>query len=755
MLNECLTSDTSQSNAIKCRKKKSPTFEKLQIITNSLSEIGSNETLIKDEKIFNLNPEKVKSALDSFLGGNDGLAYCILDESGNLFSSSLFDEANASLTCLKKIQSIVLKEEGEVLSKPLIVITGKSHEDIKCVLLMPKEFQSNEKSTNHCIIYSLDPLNGKRNLIKQTKNKLFEMYLRNGDVQSGIKPLFRNGIEASENQSDVIRKEAKEAASGWWSLFYCLMLIYEGNDSFLKRIEWEKSSVNIVANILSIHIDALNKDEVEEIKETQIVKIDIKSLKNVDDEIKTFFNVRERVIHEKINEIQNSNIDEKLKQLQSEENSIQMANETLKQEIKEIELIIKEGEMFLSSKKSESVDTTDAKYKRFITGEEKRLIEAKIEKKGEKSREAIFSHNENERNKFIEEQINVWANLVLDEDKKIKEKNEKIAEATKVISVCNEKIEFEEKTIKNCNTQLTTSTQNKVASEAKKKGFDDLKNNLNSILIDTNYSEMIKRLSNKDVEYDKNEINSIKDLLGTCDKNINTYKSSITSAETTLDKNTNEISDKQVLITSRTNLISETKNKSVASDKISYYSEKVEAYSGIWRWVGYDSDYNGFLNSLNDWKSTQQEENRTIEKYRTEIKSFQTSIDKLEKENVQLNANKSNFETSLEREKLNLKNAINKLKSLRGEIINKTLENIKNVEKQISIFNIEITNSNNGIKNAQANITRLKEEIKLKNSEIEKLKLTLKINEDTKIKISEKIDKAKVSLAVRNYFYII
>ena len=50
----------------------------------------------------------------------------------------------------------------------------------------------------------------------------------------------------------------------------------------------------------------------------------------------------------------------------------------------------------------DGVDSTEAVYRRFITGEEKRLIEARVEKKSEMRLGAILAHNESERRTLVQ-----------------------------------------------------------------------------------------------------------------------------------------------------------------------------------------------------------------------------------------------------------------------------------------------------------------------------------------------------------------
>ena len=148
--------------------KNSSSYERLKTVVNSLNQTV-NSSLINFNSNVDLNPEKVKLALEELIGGKDGIVYVVLDDSGNLFSKNLLEEANASLNCLKKMKMIIQGDDRK-LDKPIILVTGKN-QAIKIVFILPSEFQSIGNARNYPLVYSIDPLNGKRDLLNQANNK--------------------------------------------------------------------------------------------------------------------------------------------------------------------------------------------------------------------------------------------------------------------------------------------------------------------------------------------------------------------------------------------------------------------------------------------------------------------------------------------------------------------------------------------------------------------------------------------------------
>ena len=240
-------------------------FERLKVIVNSINGI-KDSPVIQIEKDICLNGETIKKALDELFGD---IAHVILDEYGKIFSSSILEESNSSLNCLKKLQKIVSNEDD---NKSIIIITGE-RESTKIVLILTKPYQSISNSKEYAIVYSIDPFTGKRDLVEKTK--LFKRYLKEGNIENGLNPLFNNKINLAENLNDVA-KACNKKDVGWWCIFYCLMLIYNGNDEFLNENDWASIDIKMIKLVLTTHIDSLNEEE-KNFKIQDEKKIDLKS----------------------------------------------------------------------------------------------------------------------------------------------------------------------------------------------------------------------------------------------------------------------------------------------------------------------------------------------------------------------------------------------------------------------------------------------------------------------------------------------
>jgi predicted nucleic acid-binding Zn-ribbon protein len=727
-----------------------PALERLQVLINVLNRF-SEKLLIPTKNTFKLNGEKVKLALEESIGGKDGIAYIVLDENGHLFSTVLLEEAIASLACLKSIQKLI-ENDANKLNKPIVFITGKN-EELKVVVILPSANQTIDLAKQHSIIYSLDPSNGRRDLTSQTKHGIFEMYLKKGSPENQIKPLFVSGIEPAENRNSV-RKCAHPVDSGWWCIYYVLMLIHKGNDSFLESSNWEQNDVDMLKTVLMTHMESLNENEQNEAMQEENIA-NFNQFKQRDEQIARLFNERENRIRENLNSIESSSVEHALNKLQSEQAILFESSDKLKREIQQIEEIIKQGESLIFASKS-NVDTIDSAFKRFVTGEEKKLIEARIEKKSEKSREAILSHNEHERRAFFEEEIKKLQEALKIEEEKHTEASKKQQEIMKMINKKKGDIKLLEGDEKTAKSQIDSMITNKKNLQTKKKSVESSMSKINQIPIDSDYNTLVSKLLKMEWDFDKTKLSVVKNALLTSDSNISELENEMNEIETKIKELNRKISENEVLISTKRSSISDLNRAlSDTQSKVAHFEKKVEEYSPwIWSAIFYSSEYESFKKSLGEWQAKEREQSKSINDLENENQELKRSIERLESENQDKKDEKNRLEEKLESEERKLRENIDKLKQIRDSVLELIFIEIKKINESIKDAEISIETHRVDITSFNEKINRLNEEIRLQKDEIGKLEFTLNLVESNKAKLAEKINKTTKSLNVSVCLFI-
>jgi len=200
---------------------------------NALNQDLKNESLLKlgQKSELCLNKMDVKCALNEVFGPRanaTSLANIVLDDSlRGLFSQNLIEEEAASVKCLKKIQEIIESDEN-CLRKPIIIVTESNEKEIKIICIVPNSETSNT-------LYFMCPFSGhiKYNLktANQTANQIFERYLKEGSLKNSLKPL--KGLEMSDSVTEI-KGCLMRQHTGWWCLYYAIMLVYYGKDDYFK-----------------------------------------------------------------------------------------------------------------------------------------------------------------------------------------------------------------------------------------------------------------------------------------------------------------------------------------------------------------------------------------------------------------------------------------------------------------------------------------------------------------------------------------
>jgi hypothetical protein len=727
--------------------KKTLAYERLKIVVNSIRNASSG-ILNKCEVNVLLSTEKVKNTLDELIGGSNGIAHIILDEDGQLFSSVLLLEAKASVNCMKKIQNLIQSEPNNSYKKPIIVITTNQNKSLMVLVILTKGFQSIDSAKSFPLIYSLEPFSGRRDLLSLTENGLFKVYLKSGSRQHGIPVLFEAGIEETEDQIVVDKcKDVNE--SGWLIIYYSLFLIHDGNDEFLRRKStWLSVDIDVIKTILLIHVDGLAKSEVKKKTVIKKAKDNLRKLLDVEEDLVNLFNEKKQTIESRIANINNASIEETIKQLKNDESILSKSNEKILNEIREIELMIKDGEKLISLNKVAS--TTNAKFERFITGEERNILEMKIEKKGEKSREAIMVHNENERRAIVDKQIDNFKEDLKQQKESANKNNAKIVDLNQrkrncesVISRLSVNIQSYNEKIKN----LELVIENYLLQENKLKNINA---EINQINVEENYSALISRILQTDIICDKNKINSLKNAIEQCAGNIGLYNTKINEFRRNIDKNSNRVTELSLLIDKRIPT-KESLEKDIVegNTKIRNLNTEYESYSGLWAIYSYivskGEEIQKAIRSWEDWRNSK----------RNNLKELESSDEKdirekeaLESNNEEIRKNMSIHRNNIKTEQNNHSANIEKLKLTKNDILKMNLDDIKQIAKQQQDNRVAIENIKLSIKNDNDTILRVNNDIVEFNKEIEKVNLSKLLNESSMNEIQEKIIKAENSLQV-------
>jgi hypothetical protein len=452
--------------------------ERLKAIINALKNtiIDNDNSVRTIDRNAKLDAKCVKYSLEEILGSqgapSTSMAHVILDESGgHLFSrNNLVAEEAASVACLRKMQSIF---HNNTFMKPIILITSDSERplQIRIVVFLFDEF------TNNVSIYFIDPLNCNKDILNQLKSGLFVRYLKDGSIHNGLSPLLDTfQFKSNENQKLCDREEH----SGWWCLFYAFLIIHERNDSFLasygsvdnnNQIGIRNEQLGRLKNILSTHIDFLSKIDANLPLEQQITRIDstgtgspqnhaidlsksaIQELVRVDVELRAASKDLETSYEKRMQQLEKESNTHRIENLKSRKQALLSTLKRKQQEIASLESNILQVQALSmcasNSTCAKSGDTTQAKYKRFITGEEKQMIEARVEKNQNARRRDILAQGDERKSREIEEECRLLKEkatkneyLMRDKEKELKEIKNSLEElekqiADKMKNVCN------------------------------------------------------------------------------------------------------------------------------------------------------------------------------------------------------------------------------------------------------------------------------------------------------------------------------
>jgi hypothetical protein len=294
----------NNSKSSKARLQVSERFNTLVSDLESIALDGGESSVLCLERHTPLSAQHVKQSLDeilsSGLGQQHALAHVVLDESGgDLFSADLVDEEAASVACLRKLHKIVQSSDGggRILERPIVVVTNDTRQRpfrVKIVALVPDKNNSRSSSSDGSFfVYFFDPVTGNRDIENQPietmdmnnnpmvkkRTPILLRYMTEGSESNEMKPLIAAPsppkLSGSRHKKAMlcgsIHDDDFDSSSGWWCLFYALLLIGEGDDSFLQNFEnvdepnrRPRQRIGQLKNVLASHVDFLSNIDNEQ-----------------------------------------------------------------------------------------------------------------------------------------------------------------------------------------------------------------------------------------------------------------------------------------------------------------------------------------------------------------------------------------------------------------------------------------------------------------------------------------------------------
>jgi hypothetical protein len=693
--------------------------EKLKIIVDALKNGINDKSVLCSENVPNstqsLNKKVVKYALDEIAKSeNSAIAHIVLDDPqfGNLFSNDMNEEENACVKCIEKIQLCI---ESEITSekKPIIIIT-EMKEQVKVIIIKANDSNQGE-------LYFIDPFNCQQSINNQTKNNIFQQYLIRGSEKNHLKPLYQGDLNIASNLSNVESCKS-EFETGWWCLFYCIMFLDTGNHLFLQdqNKSWSSDNFPRLKVLLTINLKTLSNFiyelDLNWAKNTQKSNtIDLKEFRQNDFEIKNDFITHSEKIKQRIESLQKESLSEQIKNFENEEKVLNLKNNKIKKEIQDLEQLIKQSTSVLSTEiQDKSVITIEAKFKRFIFGDERLLIEKKLKKKEEKSMKIFLSNNDTIRRHNIEEKIKELEGLIKADESTLVELKKKIDERVVERKHTEDKIKNKINKIKKFESNIQSAVTN---SEILKSRLEDLAKVIREVdvFVEKNPDEFIERVLKDDVSYeDKQKIKKTNSTLNEIKLNLGKLTADLKKNENEKDDFIKKKSELQIQIDLEKTKIAESNGK-IGSLK-SRVSNTKNALNGLWFWQwSAKSEYQNNLNYLENRLSNERGNlislNKTVRDYESDIKNIENYINRFKAKDVRI---KSLIEIQISQKD----SEIESLKNEKDQILNKLIrdkticdEKLFSNQKDLKANEVDIKHKKKQLTNENVRLKSLNEEI--------------------------------------------
>ncbi|RNA44684.1 tldc domain-containing [Brachionus plicatilis] len=722
--------------------KSSSGFENLQIVVNSLYKIRNKASVNNKVEfdVLNLDLKKTYSALNELIGS---FVDVLMDEKGALFSQNLSKEADACKICVKKIQHLVESKLNRNL-KPIIVVS-KRNESVIIVAILTSQFQSCDSSKNYPILYSIEPSTGKRDLLGSTEHKLFEIYLTKGSKENGIGKIFEPNVQLASDTSNSDVCKNVEGNDAWLCIYYSLLLIYEGSDTFLgNNLAWLDIDISAVKTILIAYLPSLAAAETQN-REKKIAKkkCTLNKLNNVEQDLTELFNERKRHLESKINLIKDSSIDQQINRLVNDELRLKNANKKLINEIAQIEHIIKQSESLLLSGKNDN--TTKQRFQNFITGQEKKSLELKIGKKIEKSKQDILIYNESERTKIFELQVNKLEqdlNLVQNNIQQIKNS---IVQLDKNIGDQNNSIQEQNSQLKTLANKLDQLNSQMESNKLEENRLKTIQSEINQINVDNQYGNLINYLLRDDIKSDKNYVESLRKNLDENAAFIKYAESSLETLKISIESNNSKVSQLRVLIDSRNTSISSLESDlREANSRLSDLNDEYDSHNNWYSSWWYASKRDEISKEISNQKNYINELKNKIASYETDVRNYTNEINSLEADTNKNRHDQASKQKDLNRTNDYQRQVINSLKSLKDQLVCNLMDMIKQKEKIKLDLNMAIGINQKSQSEANESISRSNKELKHLNKQVETQTFSLQIAQCTQDEIIKKIDQTKL-----------
>ncbi|CAF0938065.1 unnamed protein product [Brachionus calyciflorus] len=658
--------------------------------------------------------------------------------SKNLFSKDFKIEEQQSELCLK-ILNECFKEIK--LIRPVIFIT----DDSKIVSFFPVETQSPKSKKS--IMYFLDLSTGIREICKNTKSDIFYNFLLYGDTKHYIKSFIPSLIKLS-----IVRTPVKYCINNlkWWTIYYVIMLIHYGNDEFLQLDTWGHEEK--VENIKSVILTYLDKSQDTIKVYNQYNSIDLKKFFYLNDLIKKGYLKIEKDLLKEIEVINELKFDVVKNKSKEDEKKLLEKKSKLSIEINEIHKNLSECEGFISFKKSE-IDTTESKFRRFITGEEKKLTDSGIEKKFEKLRNAILENNSKNLEQLILEEIKKLENQIFQNDLNIKSKSEYLIKLNNSIVENLDKINENELKIQTHKIRNLKLSENLNDINSKINDKKTTFNKINEFDIRKDYFLLIEQIKGSKTNYEMKNFESLREEIEKTDFKLNNSLLNLKESRKNLEQSENQTIQSEYQLNKLNGELAILKNEeSEELDKIKTLKKEYADYD-TWYYRTYYWSYTTELlakikradSSLNQIKNRLKNKNDEIENLKTTITNLVANVKQNKKGAVelelicqQINQEKINQLNNLKIQKQNILNFIS------DKLISELDAEALNIKTEIKTNDIEISTSTDLIKNLKKDNQTIEEKLALSDVSLKSLfktkceyqdkikKLTLKLKEEDK-----------------------
>jgi len=450
-------------------------------------------------------------------------------------------------------------------------------------------------------------------------------------------------------------------------------------------------------------------------------KLNINEFLTIDTQIRNEFESNTEKIQKQINDLTDGSTLERQKKLELNQKEIDLQQLKVKKEIEELERVIKQTENLLlhPNKESSAVITTESKYKKFMTGEERRQIEAKIKKKQEKAKETILENNENLKQKDIKDQIEILNDQISNktiECEKIQDELNKLQEKK---TKFEEKISSYKKDIERFKLDVRTQKSEESSNNLNLEELKKVINEINGFVLDRDAEKLINRMAQVKT-YDKTQLDIIKSNLKSIESQKMELNNNLKLTNTILNGKISMKADLEIKKDLKKNSIDKAKrNIQSLESSVDKAKNEFDECNSWWYRLWYSDTVKKLKNTLNEEKKKLDDEKNNLSEFERNISSFESDVLEVTVEIKSLKKEQSVIEADLRNAELQKQNHIKSLLSERDKLLNimnadkkKFIENDHAFKKEVKSKEDMIISTNSILDNEKEDLKRIDVEIK-------------------------------------------